>query len=99
MWYVICCIVVWIIAVLRSVSSNLPSHTLANRSSFETKPTTEQANVYAQELVNNQNLITGGLEQAKQKMHWIDSITYEDARELIANNAMTHKNAMDILNF
>lgn len=94
MWYVICCIVVWIIAVLRSVS-----RTVTHRSSFETKPTTEQANVYAQELVNNQNLISGGLEQAKQKMNWIDSITYEDARELIANNAMTHKNAMDILNF
>jgi hypothetical protein len=73
---------------------------LIKRSNFETKPTNEQAALYAQELVNNQNLITGGgLEEVKQKMHWMDSITYEDARGLIAKNAMTRENAMGILNF
>jgi hypothetical protein len=73
---------------------------LIKRSNFETKPTNEQAALYAQELVNNQNLITGGgLEEARQKMHWMDSITYEDARGLIAKNAMTRENAMSILNF
>ena len=105
MWYVVCCVVVWIIALLRSLSSssNLLSNQkltrLNKRSNFETKPTAEQAAQYAQELVTNQNLITGGLEEAKQKMHWMDSITYEDARGLIAKNAMNHENALDILNF
>lgn len=120
MWYVVCCVVVWIIAVLRALNtpSNIPSNTPSNtpsnsiydmqysyagltkRSNFETKPSNEQVALYAQELVNNQNLITGGgLEQAKQKMRWIDSITYEDARGLIAKNALTRENAMSILNF
>jgi len=112
MWYVALCVIVWIIAVLRSL--NFSSNSLSNstldmqsnctelikRSNFETKPTNEQAELYAQELVTNQNLITGGgLEEARQKMHWMDSITYEDARGLIAKNAMNHENALGILNF
>jgi hypothetical protein len=108
MWYVVLCVIVWIIALLRA--SNIPLNAPLNaplncavlfkRSNFETKPTNEQAAQYAQELVTNQNLITGGgLEEARQKMHWMDSITYEDARGLIARNAMNHENAMGILNF
>ena len=108
MWYVVLCVMVWIIALLRASNTplNAPLNALLNcaklfkRSNFETKPTNEQAAQYAQELVTNQNLITGGgLEEARQKMHWMDSITYEDARGLIAKNALTRENAMSILNF
>ena len=86
MQLLIICILVWLVALMRS-----------GRSGFESRPSNTQATQYASELVANQAAIMEGMTSARQKMHWIDSITYEDARRLIADNNLNQTTALKII--
>jgi hypothetical protein len=81
---VIICVLIWLFAWYR-------------RESFETKPTSKEANAYAEQLVQNVSAIHGGLEQAKKKMSWLDSITYEDARMILKNGKLNLTAAKSII--
>ena len=83
MWIIIC-VLVWITALMRYVGC---------RSSFETRPTAEQLNQYSIELITHKATLTDGLTAVRNKMPWMDSITYEDARQLNAKNELTENNA------
>ncbi len=69
-----------------------------NRSLFTNKPTKIEADLYTQQIIRNKNVFDTNLYEAKEKMPWIDAITYEDIRKLIRENNFNNKTILSALN-
>lgn len=63
---------------------------------FESKPTEEQIGKFTNEMIEHRDAFRS-LKDAKNKMPWIDAITFEDARMLKLGNKFNKENLSQIL--
>jgi hypothetical protein len=68
------------------------------RDNFINKPTEKERIEYAKQIMNNKYTFEENFYAAKNKMEWIDAITYEDVRKLIRENNFDENSIISILN-
>lgn len=63
------------------------------------KPSASAKKQLSEDIINNKHLFTSGsnFEVARDKLNWLDAITYEDARKLHRNKMLDSNNIMKYL--
>ena len=72
---------------------------ISNTECLTVKPSEAVKKRLSEDIVNNKHLFTGGsnFDIARNKLNWLDAVTYEDARKLHRNKMLDSNNIMKYL--
>lgn len=90
--------VLFLIVILCIISYIYYNYSDRIRDNFTDKPTEKERIEYAKQIMNNKHTFQENFYTAKNKMEWMDAITYEDVRKLIRENNFNEKSIISILN-
>lgn len=71
----------------------------SSKEGLVTKPTDLQKSAMADSVLSNKELFQNkaDLQSTKNKLNWVDAVTYEDIRKLAHSNKLTKSNIMNVL--
>jgi hypothetical protein len=85
----ICCILVLLFLLMNCKNK---------KDGFDSKPSELQKQKFTDEIIKNRSDFVSDMYSAREKMPWLDAITYEDVRNLIRENNFNKESILNILN-